>query len=101
MKRHISQRVIVLMFIFMNDLMIVFFFHRAHSLEKEELVNLVLIHVDNSTNFSPGSQSPTSTSMGTDQNDDGRSNPFDQIRNTCQNLFTTFTEKIAAGEYFN
>lgn len=35
--------------------------------------------------------------MGTDQNDDPRANPFDQIRSTCQNLFTTFTEKIAAG----
>lgn len=66
--------------------------------EKEELVNLVLIHVDN--NFSPDSQqSPTSISMGiSDQSDeDPRSNPFDQIRNTCQNLFTTFTEKIATG----
>lgn len=38
--------------------------------------------------------------MGTDRSDDSRSNPFDQIRNTCQNLFTTFTDKIAAGELF-
>lgn len=69
--------------------------------EKEELVNLVLIHVDNSTNFSPDSQStPTSFSnMGTDQSDDARSNPFDHIRNTCQNLFSTFTEKIATGQF--
>lgn len=70
----------------------------ANFVEKEELVNLVLIHVDN--NFSPDSQqSPTSISMGiSDQSDeDPRSNPFDQIRNTCQNLFTTFTEKIATG----
>lgn len=67
--------------------------------EKEELVNLVLIHVDNTNNFSPDSQqSQTSFSMGSaDQNDDGRANPFDQIRSTCQNLFSTFTEKIASG----
>lgn len=69
-------------------------------LEKEELVNLVLIHVDNSSNFgSDSQQSPTSISMGISEqsDDDPRSNPFDQIRNTCQNLFATFTEKIAAG----
>ncbi|XP_055316108.1 rho GTPase-activating protein gacZ [Sitodiplosis mosellana] len=72
--------------------------------EKEELVNLVLIHVDNSNNFTPDlQQSPTSISMGiSDQSDDDpRSNPFDQIRNTCQNLFTTFTEKIAADFNFD
>ncbi|XP_031621311.1 putative uncharacterized protein DDB_G0285119 [Contarinia nasturtii] len=70
--------------------------------EKEELVNLVLIHVDNSNSFTPDSQqSQTSFSMGTDQSDDARSTPFDQIRNTCQNLFSTFTEKIAADFNFD
>lgn len=59
--------------------------------EKEELVNLVLIHVNN---YSPDSQS--SARNNCDATDD-RSNPFDQIKNTCQNLFSTFTEKIAAG----
>lgn len=59
--------------------------------EKEELVNLVLIHVNN---YSPDSQSSGRNQCGS--NDD-RSNPFDQIKNTCQNLFSSFTEKIAAG----
>lgn len=79
--------------------LIFFFLFFISIIEKEELVNLVLIHVDNANNFSPDSQSSNSYTMGTDQNDDSRSNPFDQIRSTCQNLFTTFTEKIAAGNF--
>lgn len=61
---------------------------------------MVLIHVGNTNNFSPDSQqSQTSFSMGSAAaaDDDARANPFDQIRSTCQNLFSTFTEKIAAG----
>lgn len=65
--------------------------------EKEELVNLVLIHVDNPTAFSPDSQPSQAYTMGTDQSDDARSNPFDHIRSTCQNLFTTFTDRISTG----
>lgn len=61
--------------------------------EKEELVNLVLIHVNN--NYS---SDPQSSSRNQYEAADDRSNPFDQIKNTCQNLFTTFTEKIATGE---
>lgn len=60
--------------------------------EKEELVNLVLIHANN---YSPDSQSSGRNQRGS--NDD-RSNPFDQLKNTCQNIFSSFTEKLAAGE---
>lgn len=63
------------------------------SLEKEELVNLVLIHVNNNT--IPDSNSNRSSSQ---YSEDNFSNPFDQIKQTCQNLFTTFTDKIASGE---
>lgn len=65
--------------------------------EKEELVNLVLIHIDNPNNCSPESHSSQTFTMGTEHTDDTRSNAFDQIRSTCQNLFTTFTEKISTG----
>lgn len=57
-------------------------------LEKEELVNLVMIHVNNS-NSSINQQTNSSF-------DDNTTNPFDQIKQTCQNLFTSFSEKIAA-----
>lgn len=59
------------------------------TLEKEELVNLVLIHA-NSISDSNRSSSQFS--------EDNFSNPFDQIKQTCQNLFTSFTDKIASGE---
>lgn len=57
--------------------------------EKEELVNLVIFHVDSCT----GSQSPESPSSNC--SDDNRSSPIGNLRNACQNLFTTFTDTIA------
>lgn len=68
------------------------------SAEKEELVNLVLIHVDNASPYSPNSHHSSAFSNGSGEN---QSNPFDQLKNTCQNLFTTFTEKIAADLNFD
>lgn len=59
--------------------------------EKEELVNLVLIHA-NSISDSNSNRSSSQFS------EDNFSNPFDQIKQTCQNLFTSFTDKIASGE---
>lgn len=56
-------------------------------LEKEELVNLVMIHVNNSNS----SRNQPDSSF-----DENITNPFDQIKQTCQNLFTSFSEKIAA-----
>lgn len=66
--------------------------------EKEELVDLVLIHVDNASTYSPHSNHSSAFSNGSGEN---QSNPFDQLKNTCQNLFTTFTEKIAADLNFD
>lgn len=65
----------------------------TNSTEKEELVNLVMIHVNN---LSPDSQSSSRNQY--EGQDSRNNNPFDQIKNTCQNLFTSFTEKIAAGK---
>lgn len=63
--------------------------------EKEDLVDLVLIHV---ATCSPNSN-PSSAFSASDS--ESQSNPFDQLKNTCQNLFTTFTEKIAADLNFD
>lgn len=61
-------------------------------LEKEELVNLVMIHVNNSNS----SRNHPDSSF-----DENITNPFDQIKQTCQNLFTSFSEKIAADLNFD
>lgn len=63
-------------------------------IEKEELVNLVLIHVNNSSSYSSSADGNT----GNNETDENCSNPFDQIKQTCQNLFTSFTDKLASGE---
>lgn len=64
------------------------------SIEKEELVNLVLIHVNNSSSYG----SSADGSAGNNETDENGTNPFDQIKQTCQNLFTSFTDKLASGE---
>lgn len=56
--------------------------------EKEELVNLVLIHV-NTQEAGGGYHSSEETCA----------NPFDQIKQTCQSLFTTISDRIASGKY--
>lgn len=58
----------------------------------------MLIHVDNASTCSPNSNNSSAFSPGDNEN---QSNPFDQLKNTCQNLFTTFTEKIAADLNFD
>lgn len=70
---------------------VVCLFEISVTVEKEELVNLVLIHA----NSIADSNSNRSSSQFSDEN---FSNPFDQIKQTCQNLFTSFTDKIASGE---
>lgn len=49
----------------------------------------MLIHVNNSA----------TDGNGAGEADENGSNPFDQIKQTCQNLFTSFTEKIATGMF--
>lgn len=58
----------------------------------------MLIHVDNASTYSPHSNHSSAFSNGSGET---QSNPFDQLKNTCQNLFTTFTEKIAADLNFD
>lgn len=79
---------------------LIFFLQSKHistdgCLEKEELVNLVMIHVNNSNSSRNHNQSDDSIF------DDNITNPFDQIKQTCQNLFTSFSEKIAADLNFD
>lgn len=67
--------------------------------EKEELVNLVLIHVNNSATYATDGNGTAGGGGGANnETDENCSNPFDQIKQTCQNLFTSFTEKIASGK---
>lgn len=58
----------------------------------------MLIHVDNADTHSPNSNHSSAFSASDGEN---QSNPFDQLKNTCQNLFATFTEKIAADLSFD
>lgn len=68
-------------------------------LEKEELVNLV-IHINNANGYAASDASSNIHANGTDT-DENCSNPFDQIKQTCQNLFTSFTDKIASDLNFD
>lgn len=54
----------------------------------------MLIHVNNANVHSPESNASTFSDRD-DVSQGSRSNPFDQLKNACQNLFTTFSEKIA------
>lgn len=74
-------------------LLFLFIYFFSFTVEKEELVNLVLIHA----NSIADSNSNRSSSQFSEDN---FSNPFDQIKQTCQNLFTSFTDKIASGERY-
>uniref|UniRef100_A0A2M4BE58 Putative ring finger protein b n=1 Tax=Anopheles marajoara TaxID=58244 RepID=A0A2M4BE58_9DIPT len=82
--------------------------------EKDDLINLVIAHVNSgasSPRTPPGSFSTASSPRGSvpsggssrngsfHQDATGRtnkncSNPFDQIKNTCQNLFSNITDKF-------
>lgn len=58
-------------------------------IEKEELVNLVIAHL-NSTNYTEGSSASAS-------NNEFDAN-FEQIKQTCKNLFSSLTDKIVTGK---
>lgn len=70
--------------------------------EKEELVNLVMTHV-NATRTTPSTPSSNTSSPQraaapedppSASDFENCSNPFDQIKQTCQSLFNSFAEKI-------
>ncbi|XP_058126295.1 uncharacterized protein LOC131283032 [Anopheles ziemanni] len=76
--------------------------------EKDDLINLVIAHVNSggSSPRTPGAFSATSSTNGSasrgssrygsfSQNGDRNySNTFDHIRNTCQNLFSSFSDRF-------
>uniref|UniRef100_A0A182K2F2 RING-type domain-containing protein n=1 Tax=Anopheles christyi TaxID=43041 RepID=A0A182K2F2_9DIPT len=76
--------------------------------EKDDLINLVIAHVNSggSSPRTPGSFSANSSNTESASGGSSRygsfyrngtkncTNTFDQIKNTCQNLFSTFSEKI-------
>ncbi|KAG5676806.1 hypothetical protein PVAND_006614 [Polypedilum vanderplanki] len=63
--------------------------------EKEELCNLIINHINSSsyydTNFD---NNPSSSSANADF--DNYTQSFDQIKQTCQNIFSSLTDKIAS-----
>ncbi|GAB0095025.1 hypothetical protein DMENIID0001_103530 [Sergentomyia squamirostris] len=61
--------------------------------EKEELVDLVMAHGNASTPQSSGA-TPRQVNPPRDSNEDNCTNPFDQIRLTCQNFFSHVAERI-------
>uniref|UniRef100_A0A182PHV1 RING-type domain-containing protein n=1 Tax=Anopheles epiroticus TaxID=199890 RepID=A0A182PHV1_9DIPT len=80
--------------------------------EKDDLINLVIAHVNSggSSPRTPGSFSGTSSNTESASGGSSRygsfyrngtkncTNTFDQIKHTCQNLFSTFSEKINGGK---
>ncbi|XP_052898303.1 uncharacterized protein LOC128305058 [Anopheles moucheti] len=76
--------------------------------EKDDLINLVIAHVNSggSSPRTPGSFSATSSNTESASGGSSRygsfyrngtkncTNTFDQIKNTCQNLFSTFSDKL-------
>ncbi|XP_050073904.1 uncharacterized protein LOC126561660 [Anopheles maculipalpis] len=76
--------------------------------EKDDLINLVIAHVNSggSSPHTPGSFSATSSNTESASGGSSRygsfyrngtkncTNTFDQIKNTCQNLFSTFSDKL-------
>lgn len=64
--------------------------------EKEELANLIINHV-NSNSYHETTTGPSSTSTTPNNDFENYAQSFDQIKQTCQNLFTSISDKIASG----
>lgn len=70
----------------------------AGIVEKEELANLIINHVNSNNYYDTGTQQHSSTS--TTPNDfENYAQSFDQIKQTCQNLFTSISDKISSGNH--
>ncbi|CAO1316390.1 unnamed protein product [Diamesa hyperborea] len=61
--------------------------------EKSELVNLIINHVNTSTYYESSTPNFTNTSTNNNNNNDF---DFDQIKNTCQNFLSSISEKISS-----
>lgn len=71
----------------------------AGIVEKEELANLIINHLNTSSYYETGSATHSSTSTTPNNDFDNYAQSFDQIKQTCQNLFTSISDKIASGEW--
>lgn len=70
----------------------------AGIVEKEELANLIINHVNSNSYYeTTGTHSSSSTTPNNDFENYAQS--FDQIKQTCQNLFTSISDKISSGKY--
>jgi E3 ubiquitin-protein ligase RNF34 len=63
------------------------------AVEKEDLANLIINHANHTYYESGTANSHSSTSTP-----DYEFQSFDQIKQTCQNLFTSISDKIASGK---
>lgn len=68
----------------------------AGIVEKEELANLIVNHVNSNSYYETGQHSSSSTPNVDFEN---YTQSFDQIKQTCQNLFTSISDKISAGTH--
>lgn len=64
-------------------------------IEKEELVNMIVNHVNSNSYYETGTHSSSSTTPNIDFENYAQS--FDQIKQTCQNLFSSISDKISSG----
>lgn len=69
----------------------------AGIVEKEELCNLIINHV-NSSSYYEGATSFSSTSTTPNNDFENYTHSFDQIKNTCQSFISSITDKIASGK---
>lgn len=63
--------------------------------EKDELINLVMIYASNPSISGTPEHTTGPHQQPQDPNDTNCTNPFEQIRQTCTNIFTNITERIA------
>lgn len=70
-------------------------------MEKEELCNLIINHLNSNAYYESTANAPLSpdSSTTTPNNDfENYAQSFDHIKQTCQNIFTSITDKIASGK---
>lgn len=67
----------------------------AGIVEKEELANLIINHVNSNSYY----EQHSSTSTTPNHDFENYTQSFDQIKQTCQNLFTSISDKISTGNY--
>lgn len=69
------------------------------AIEKEELANMIVNHVNSNSYYEANGTQHSSTSTTPNNDFENYAQSFDQIKQTCQNLFTSITDKISSGKY--